>query len=197
MVIPYRERGKVIPNEAGMAALKQWVESAPDIGQKGARALHIKSLHTPRGMAAKTLGFFWLDVPFRAAGAAVRAGFQPNHTCPLCVALAEDGLTPRGSVRRAPVSSPARSAIVPPVGSSEIVWVEHRRRYQLGYTLASPYYGIWDRANPGPAVCKYPYSEYGKSEADKRFDELEAEAASGPAIPSHTAPPQTSNTYGF
>jgi hypothetical protein len=113
MVIPYRERGRVIPNERGIAALKEWVESAPDVGQKGARALHVKSLHTRRGIGAKTLGFFWLDVPFRAAGAAVRAGYQPHLTCPICLALAEHDLSPRGKPRHGPWASPASAATLP------------------------------------------------------------------------------------
>jgi hypothetical protein len=67
MVIPYRERGRVLPNEAGLAALKQWVESAPNVGEKAARALHVKSLHTKRGLGAKTLGFFLARCPLQGS----------------------------------------------------------------------------------------------------------------------------------
>jgi hypothetical protein len=94
------QRARTIPNEAGQAMLREWVDSSSNAGDHGARVLHIKSIHTARGFGAKLLGFFWLDVPFRAAGAAVRAAYQPGATCPLCEALAGDGLTPRGGVAR-------------------------------------------------------------------------------------------------
>ena len=81
---------------------------------KGARALHIKSLHTRRGAGAKLLGFIWLDVPFRTVGAAVRAGYQPGKTCPFCIALAEQGCSPRGHpIRPAPSVTSAPSARIP------------------------------------------------------------------------------------
>lgn len=96
MVLPYNERPRMIPTEAGMAALKAWVQASPNVGEKSARALHIKSLHTKRGVGAKTLGFFWLDIPFRGAGAAVRSGYQPHLTCPICVDLAQQGRSSRG-----------------------------------------------------------------------------------------------------
>jgi hypothetical protein len=107
-IIFYRERGRVLPSEAGITALKEWVESAPNAGEKGARALHVKSLHTARGVGAKTLSFLWLDVPFRAAGAAVRTGYQPGKTCPLCISLAAQGLSPRGK----PLAVPARPSAI-------------------------------------------------------------------------------------
>ena len=95
-VIFYHERGRIVPNEAGLQALRNWAHDATTGGEHAARALHIKSLHTRRGLGAKALGFFWLDVPFRAAGAAVRAGYQPGQTCPLCLALTAEGRGPRG-----------------------------------------------------------------------------------------------------
>ncbi len=170
-IIPVPQRGRVIPNEKGIAALKEWVEAAPDLGQKGARALHVKSLHTPRGIGAKTMSFFWLDIPFRAAGAAVRGGYQPGLTCPLCVSLDQAGLTPRGQVKaQQPVSSPSVPQPLPP---PEICWLEAGERYRVGYTLTSPYYGIWDVQNPGSAIQQFPYSDHGKSEVIARFNELE------------------------
>ena len=50
-----------------MQMLRAWVESSGNVGEHAARVLHIKSLHTKRGIGARLLGFFWLDVPFRAA----------------------------------------------------------------------------------------------------------------------------------
>src|SRR5207247_1650584 len=99
-ILFHPQRGRVIPTEKGKAILRAWVESSANPAEHGARVLHIKSLHTPRGIGAKLLGFFWLDVPFRAAGAAVRAGFRPGATCPLCETLASEGQTPRGKASR-------------------------------------------------------------------------------------------------
>jgi hypothetical protein len=96
MLIPVPQRARVIPNDEVMEVLHAWAHSADTTGERGARMLHIKSLHTPRGIGAKALGLFWLDVPFRTAGAAVRAGYRPGETCPLCLALAAEGRGPRG-----------------------------------------------------------------------------------------------------
>ena len=96
------ERARTIPTEAGKALLREWVESSANVGEHGSRVLHIKSLHTKRGFGAKLAGFFWLDVPFRAAGGAVRAAYQPGASCPLCASLAEEGFNARGKAVRTP-----------------------------------------------------------------------------------------------
>ena len=184
MVIPLPERGRVLPNDEGMAALKAWVESAPDMGQKAARALHIKSLHTKRGIGAKTLSFFWLDIPFRAAGAAVRAGYNPSLTCPLCVALAESGLTPRGKISGRQPAPPG----LPQATTPDIDWLMKGKRYLLGYTFSSPYYGIWDTAAPGPPILRFPYTDHGKAESERKFQELEADVE----LESDVTPPPAS-----
>jgi hypothetical protein len=184
MVIPMPERGRILPNDEGMAALKAWVESAPDMGQKAARALHIKSLHTKRGIGAKTLSFFWLDIPFRAAGAAVRAGYNPSQTCPLCVTLAQSGLTPRGKVSGRQPAPPG----LPQANSPDIDWLMKGKRYLLGYTFSSPFYGIWDTAAPGLPILRFPYTDHGKAESERKFQELEAEVP--PSLP-HPPHPTT------
>lgn len=60
-----------------------------------------------------------------------------------------------------------------PTQPATLMWTHSGERYLLSYTLDPPAYGIWDRNAPGPPVEKFPYSEYGKSEALARYAQLE------------------------
>jgi hypothetical protein len=71
-------------------------------------------------------------------------------------------------------TQPPMPTVVQPAGTAdEIQWLTRGERYLLGRTLTSPYYGIWDKAAPGPPMYKYPYTEHGKSEAEGHFASLE------------------------
>lgn len=137
-----RERPRLIPDEAGLQVLKAWVEDAPNIGDKGARILHVNTVHTARGAGAKVLSFMWLDIPFRAAGAAVRAGLQPGRTCPMCSGyqfagspsvVAERTVSATTTPPTMPVPVSARGNTPPPgkaqptrVAAQPRIWIQRR-----------------------------------------------------------------------
>jgi hypothetical protein len=76
------------------------------------------------------------------------------------------------------------------VAASTITWTRQGVRYAMGYVVENPHYGIWDLQRPGPPITKFPYTQHGKSEAEARFLDLEAdiqEAASASPLP--TPPP--------
>lgn len=81
---------------------------------------------------------------------------------------------------------------------AQIVWTHSGTRYLLGYTVQNPYYGVWDRQQPGPPVQKFPYNEHGKSEALAWFARVEPNSAdvgnvSLPPPPSSPKAPGTAN----
>lgn len=73
---------------------------------------------------------------------------------------------------------------------SDRVWMGSGHRYLLGYTISAPIYGIWDHSNLSLPAHRFPYSEHGKAEASKLFEQLEprAESVISPSLP---APPFT------
>lgn len=75
--------------------------------------------------------------------------------------------------------------------NSGISWTHTGDRYLSGYTVQNPFYGIWDRQQPGPPTARFPYTEHGKAEAFARFQELEPQGAS---IAQATLPPPPSNS---
>lgn len=84
---------------------------------------------------------------------------------------------------------PAASSGSAAVANSGISWTHTGVRYITGYTVDNPYYGIWDRQEPGPPMSKYPYTEHGKAEAFARFQELEPQ---GQSVAQATLPPPPS-----
>ena len=73
------------------------------------------------------------------------------------------------------------------------MWLLAGDRFAFGYSVHSPYYGIWDRTKPGPPIRKFPCNEHGKSDGEAQFAELEPRAIEGGP---ETRPPAV-NTYGF
>jgi hypothetical protein len=84
----------------------------------------------------------------------------------------------------------------PAAVASTIAWVKSGQRYLLGYTMGGEQsFGIWDRENMGPPVYRFPYTDFGKSEANERYAQLEPNSvpSAAPAAPA-VAP---SNAFGF
>jgi hypothetical protein len=90
----------------------------------------------------------------------------------------------QGATRPLPPGSAASS-------HSDRVWLATGHRYVLGYTVATPLYGIWDRDDLGTPAHRFPYNEHGKTEAWDLFRQLEpgAEQVAPPGLP----PPPTQN----
>lgn len=85
----------------------------------------------------------------------------------------------------------------PPANQVEISWLdEGGKRYRLGCTLTSPYYGIWDGSHPGAPIAKFPYTEHGKVEAIERIQQLERDPPTPAVHDPSTVPGATSPTAG-
>lgn len=99
------------------------------------------------------------------------------------------------------VISPKAGAVPQTAAASStptaITWTHSGTRYLLGFTIQNPYYGIWDRQAPGPAMGKYPYNEHGKAEALAKYQELEphfqavAQGGLPPSPPISPTPPDS------
>ena len=100
--------------------------------------------------------------------------------------------TPSGGGRTSAVSGQTTASTSRP----SIAWMRSGQRYMLGFMVEPPMYAIWDRTAPGPPTIRFPYTEHGKSEALKQFQELEPSGVEVAAVP--TLPPApAANAYGF
>jgi hypothetical protein len=72
-----------------------------------------------------------------------------------------------------------------------IVWVRSGTRYLFGYTIESPFYGIWDREAPGPPIERFPYNRTGKLRV-ARYSDLEphSEPLGGQSVVPPSPPPR-------